>query len=62
MVIDNTAKGGLTKFLELFSVIPCAPKHRKMSITSLFEDIFGCQIETESIARRSYLMNFGSKH
>ena len=27
--IDNTAKGGLTIFWELFTVIPCAPKHLK---------------------------------
>ena len=27
--MDDTAKGGLTQFLELFIVIPCAPKDFK---------------------------------
>ena len=27
--VDDTAKGGLTQFWELFTVIPCAPKDFK---------------------------------
>ena len=26
-IIDNSAKGGLTQFWELFTMIPCAPKY-----------------------------------
>ena len=29
LAIDDTAKGGLTQFWELFTVIPCAPKDFK---------------------------------
>ena len=28
-LIDDTAKGGLTQFWELFTAIPCALKHLK---------------------------------
>ena len=27
--MDDTAKGGLAQFWELFTVIPCAPRHLK---------------------------------
>ena len=30
VTIDNAAKGGLTMFWELFTVIPCAPNHLKI--------------------------------
>ena len=32
--IDDSVKGGLTQFWELFTMIPCAP-----TVISLFEDI-----------------------
>ena len=31
MIMDDTGKGGLTLFQELFTVIPCAPKDLKRS-------------------------------
>ena len=36
--IDDSAKGGLTQFWELFTMIPCAQKFKTL-ITSLCEDI-----------------------
>ena len=38
--IDDSAKGGLTQFWELFTIIPWAIKIFKTLITSLFEDIW----------------------
>ena len=29
LTIDDTDKGGLAQFWELFPMIPCAPKHLK---------------------------------
>ena len=44
--IDDVAKGGLTIFLELFTVIPSAPKYLKR-LYHRYLKTFGSQIETE---------------
>ena len=39
-IIDDSVKGGLTQFWERFTNDPLHAKIFKMSITSLFEDIW----------------------
>ena len=44
--MDDTAKGGLTRFWELFIVIPCAPKDFKHSYHCHLKTI-GSEIKNE---------------
>ena len=44
--MDDTAKGGLTQFLDLLTVIPCAPKYFKR-YRHRYLMTFGSQIEYE---------------
>ena len=48
--INDTSKGGLTIFWELFPVIPCAPKHLKLQCDCYLK-VFGSQIETERFSK-----------
>ena len=60
--VDDTAKGGLTIFVETVTVIPCAPKHLKCQYYRYLKT-FGSQIGAEdSFSDRSCLKIFGSKH
>ena len=44
--MDNTAKGGLTQFQELFAVIPCTPKDFKHQENRYLKTV-GSQIKNE---------------
>ena len=48
--MDHTAKGGLTIFWELFTVIPCSPKHLKRYCHRYLKT-FVSQIETEGLLK-----------
>ena len=61
--IDDSAKGGVTQFCELFAVIPLRAQNVQILVASLFEDIFASDyIEGLFKGIGSYLVIFGSRH
>ena len=48
--MDDTAKGGLTLFQELFTVIPCAPKDFKRQYHCYLRTI-GSEIKSEGLLK-----------